>query len=90
MNLMKQLKRPAISLSGGTDSKTTLACCNGLYDKFRIYSFHCKKSELLDANAAHKICEEIGQPHEIYEIPSKNEEIEDFYIMKKIINHNTA
>ena len=83
-------KKPAISLSGGVDSKTTLSVANGLYDKFCLYSFQCKESEILDSNAAHKICEKIGQPHKIYKIPENNKDIEDFEIMKKIINHNTA
>lgn len=35
----KKWNRCTISLSGGTDSKTTLACANGLYDKFSYFSF---------------------------------------------------
>ena len=83
-------ERPAISLSGGTDSKTTLACANGLYDKINYFSFHCKPQEIVDANAAHKICEEIGLKHTIYPIPENNIEIKDFNILKKIIDHNTS
>lgn len=86
----KKWKNPAISLSGGMDSKTTLAVANGLYEKFKIYSFHCKESEVVDSKAAHKICEKIGLEHTIYPIPSKNEEIKNFKILKSIINHNMA
>jgi len=86
----KKWERPAISLSGGIDSKTTLACANGLYDKFNYFSFHCKPQEIVDANAAHKICEEIGLKHTIYPIPDKNNEVEDFDVLKRVIDHNTS
>jgi hypothetical protein len=86
----KKWNRPAISLSGGTDSKTTLACANGLYDKFDFFSFHSKPQELVDANAAHNICEKIGLEHIIYSIPDSNDNIQDFDILKKVIEHNTS
>ncbi len=83
-------KSPAVSLSGGMDSKTTLSCANGLYDKFKYYSFHCKPQEIVDANAAHEICKSIGVKHKIYAIPDKNEAIEDYDVLKKIIFHNAS
>lgn len=76
----KKWERPAISLSGGTDSKTTLACANGLYDQFSYFSFHCKPQELVDANAAHLICNQIGVKHTIYPIPDNNDELKDFQV----------
>lgn len=86
----KKWKRPAISLSGGIDSKTTLSVANGLYNKFYLYSFQSKETEVLDSLAAHKICESINQKHTIYKIEDKNDKIKDFYKFKSIINHNTA
>lgn len=80
----------AISLSGGIDSNTTLACANGLYEKFKYYSFHCKPSEVIDSNAARQICNILNLKHLIYAIPNNNEDIEDFEILKKIICHNTS
>jgi hypothetical protein len=86
----KKWKRPAISLTGGTDSKTTLACANGLYEKFKYFSFHCKPPEVIDAQAAHSICENLGLEHQIYSIPENNDDIKDFEVLKKIIDHNTS
>ena len=86
----KKWMHPAISLSGGMDSKTTLACANGIYDKFRYYSFHCKPQELEDAKAAREICQTIGVGHTIYAIPEKNEEIEDFDVLERIVAHNSS
>lgn len=86
----KKWKRPAISLSGGTDSKTTLACANGLYEKFFYFSFHCKPSEIIDSEAAHQICENIGLNHVIYPIADNNADVKDFDIYKQILEHNTS
>jgi hypothetical protein len=83
-------KRTAISLSGGIDSKTTLACANGLYDRLKYFSFHCKPAELTDAKAARRICEKIGVEHAIYPISGTNRQIKDYGVLKKIISHNIS
>lgn len=84
----KKWERCAISLSGGTDSKTTLACANGLYDRLSFFSFQSKDTEITDSNAAHEICEKIGLQHDIYPIPAENSEIEDYEELKAIIVHS--
>ncbi len=85
----RKWNRKAISLSGGVDSKTTLSCTNGLYEKFSYFSFYSKPAELTDAKAAKNICDFLGLKHTFYEIPSDNEEIEEFDFWKKLIEHNT-
>ncbi len=77
-----------ISLSGGTDSKTTLACANGVYDKFGYYSFQSKDTEIVDSDAAHGICQKLGLEHEIFKIPSENSDVPDFDVLKQIIYHS--
>lgn len=84
----KKWPNSAISLSGGTDSKTTLACANGLYDRVQLFSFQSKDTEVTDSLAAHEICEKIGLEHKIYPIPAENSEIEDFDDLKAIIVHS--
>lgn len=84
----KKWPNSAISLSGGTDSKTTLACANGLYDNFTYFSFQSKDTEIVDSNAAHEICNKIGLLHNIYPIPAENSEIEDYDDLKAIIVHS--
>lgn len=83
-------KRPAISLSGGVDSRTTLSSANGNYDKFKYYSFFSKPQEKSDAEAAHGICCDLGLKHTIYPIADQNESCADFDIYKLIITHNSA
>ena len=46
--ISKKWKKPAISLSGGMDSKATFACANGLYDKFWYYSYEVR--EIMEHN----------------------------------------
>jgi len=85
----RKWQQPAISLTGGTDSKTTLACASGLYDRFSYFSFHTKPQELVDATAAHGICEALSLEHTIYPIPTANGDVPDFDILKAI-DHNTS
>ena len=79
-----------ISLSGGTDSKTTLACANGCYDKFRYFSYQSKDTEIVDSEAAHTICGKIGLQHDIYKIHNNNADVKDFDVLKAIIDHTNA
>lgn len=83
-------KRPAISLSGGLDSRTTFAAANGRYFDFSFYSFFCKPQEKDDAEAAHAICDTIGVEHTIYPITNDNQDIPDFELFKTIVSHNEA
>lgn len=86
--ISKKWSKPAISMTGGMDSKTTVACTNGLYDKFKYFSYISMDGEAIDANAAHTISKDIGIEHEIYDIPRNNDEFKDLDIVTTIINHN--
>jgi len=85
---LKKWPNSAISLSGGTDSKTTLACANGFYDQLQYFSFQSKDTEITDSKAAREICEKINLDHKIYPIPAENSEIEDYEELKAIIVHS--
>ena len=85
----KKWENATISLSGGTDSKTTLACASGLYEKFSYFSFSSKPQETVDANGAKKLCDQLGLAHMFYKIPENNEDIPDFDFIKKLLQHNT-
>lgn len=85
----KKWENGAISLTGGTDSKTTLSCASGLYDKFSYFSFYSKPQEQVDAKGAAKLCDQLGLKHTVYPIPESNEEMRDFAFVKKLMQHNT-
>ncbi len=81
-------QRPAISLTGGCDSKTTLAAANGLYDSFRYFSYDSQPNEKPDADAAEKITGALGLPHIKYNIPYDDEAFENIEGIKMIMNWN--
>lgn len=86
----KKWKQPAISLSGGVDSRTTLSSAVDNYDKFYYYSFESKPQEHNDAEAAHNICSELGLNHYIYKIADNNSDFDDFELYKEIITRNCS
>lgn len=91
MNLIhKKWERCAISLTGGCDSKTTLSCTNGVYDKYSYFSYISSDSEAVDAEAAAKICEMLGLEHRIYKISDNDEDYEDISVIKKIMEYNSG
>lgn len=79
---------PAISMTGGMDSKGTVAAANGLYEKFLYFSYISMYGEQTDADAAHKIAEAIGVNHRIDRISERNEDFPDLDIARQIIHHN--
>lgn len=80
--------KAAISLTGGCDSKTTLACANGLYDSFDYFSYISSEAEKIDAEAAEKICKMLGIPHRIYRISNQDSDFEDIEIWRSILKRN--
>jgi len=80
--------KPAISLTGGCDSKTTLACAAGYYDKYQYFSYISQESERVDAEGAHRICEKLGLKHSIYQIPAETCDKEEAELVRDIISAN--
>lgn len=86
--ICKKWSNPAISMSGGMDSKTTLACANGLYDKFKYYSYDTMPGDRIDVAAAKKISEHIGIPHRVYTVSEKDSDFVNIDFVRKIMEHN--
>ena len=86
--LSEKYDRPAVSLSGGVDSKTTLSCINGFYKQFFYYSFVSSNEERIDAVAASSVCNAIGINHKTYEILESFEPKDK--MVYKIINWNNG
>ena len=78
----------AISVTGGVDSGMTLASAAEEYDAFKYFSYISNGPEAVDAYAARDICSALGLPHEIYEIPSSDEEIENIELYRAILAQN--
>ena len=83
----KKWEKPAISMTGGCDSKTTMACTIGLYDHFRYFSYNSSEAEKVDAEAAEKICNALGLQHKTFIIPN---EVPNSEQVAEILNWNTG
>ena len=81
-------KKAAISLTGGCDSKTTLACAKNLYDRFDYFSYISSEAERIDAEAAEKICGKLGLRHTTYKVPNQDSAYEDVEIWRAILRRN--
>ena len=90
MLISNKWAHPAISCTGGCDSKTTLACASGMYSNFSYFSYVSNDSEKADADAASKITKALGIPHRIYLIPDKDEKTKDIEIVRRILEYNTG
>lgn len=92
--IAEKWQRPAISMSGGCDSKTTLACASGLYEKFSYFSFISSDEEKVDAEAANRICHAVLPvgggycEHRIYEIPNDDSVFDDIEEQREILWYN--
>lgn len=86
----RKFAHPAISVTGGVDSKTTLACANGLYDRFSYFSYTSNPEEAVDADAAKTICEKLGIPHKLYSIPDQDACFEDIELTRTLLLWNTG
>ena len=83
--ISQKWEEPAVSLTGGIDSKTTLACSSDVQDKFLYYSYASIPRELTDANAAKEICRELGLHHEIYTVYSDKSAYSEYDDADKLI-----
>lgn len=81
-------ERPALSMTGGMDSKTTLSATNGQYDYYSYFSYITSDAERVDAEAAKAICTALGLEHTVYQIDAQALECPDFEIVKEILLFN--
>lgn len=86
----KKWEKAAISLTGGCDSKTTLSCTNGQYDKYKYFSYISSDSENVDAVAASKICKMLGLKHNTYRISNNDCDYENIPELSKIMEYNSG
>lgn len=79
---------PAVSLTGGMDSKTTLSAINPIYDRYRYFSYITSDAEQIDAEAAGKICEALSLNHTIYNVSANAQDYPEFEIVRDILQFN--
>lgn len=83
--IARKWEKPAIFCTGGCDSKTTMACAVGLYDKFRYFSYISNDSEKVEAEAAKNIVNAFGQNHKIYKIPDTDNAFQELEYTRSLL-----
>lgn len=83
-------KKVSISVTGGRDSMTCLACTKNSYDKYHYFSYISNYDESVDADAAKKILDHIGLEHELYVIPGEYEEYKNIEAFRKVMECNAG
>jgi hypothetical protein len=58
----------AVSLSLGTDSRTTMSACGRVTDRVTFFSYASNPAEWKDAEGARKLCRQLGLRHELYPV----------------------
>ena len=86
----RKWEKPYISLTGGIDSNTTFAAANGIYDRFKAFSYVSAEKETIDAEAAEKIATHFGVDFKRFDIPDTSEEIDNYNEIIRIIEHNNG
>ncbi len=88
--ISRKWKRPYISLTGGIDSNTTFASANGIYDRFKAFSYVSAEKETIDADAAKEIANHFNVAYIRFGIPETSDQIEDYHEFVSIIEHNNG
>lgn len=81
---------PSISLTGGTDSKTTLACAKGVQDRFSYFSYISLPREETDALAAQSICKALHLKHRIYHVDTDPAHYADYGEVSALLERHYA
>lgn len=91
MNLIsKKWSNPYISLTGGIDSNTTFAAANGIYNKFKTFSYISAEKESIDAQAAKKIANKFNVENKLFTIPDNSADLNNYNEIVQIIDHNNG
>lgn len=82
--IAKKWARPAISATGGRDSKGSLAASVHIRERFQYFSYDSQPAERVDCDAAEAICRAAGVPHDTYRIPLDRQLYPEYELVKAI------
>lgn len=90
LNLIaKKWPKPAVSVTGGRDSKGSLAAAAHLGDVFQYYSYNSQYAEKIDCDAAARICQSVGLKHTTYNIPLDRRIYPEYDLVRAILCINS-
>ena len=81
--------RPAVSVTGGRDSKGSLAASIHVKEKYQYFSYNSQPAEKVDCDAAEAICKAVGVPHITYEIPLDKSIYPEYDLVRAILCANS-
>ena len=87
--ITKKWTRTAVSITGGRDSKGSLAAAAHLGDSVQYYSYNSQPAEKVDCDAAKRICDSVGVKHTTYNIPLNRELFPEYDLVKAILCVNS-
>lgn len=85
----KKWPRVAVSVTGGRDSKGSLAASVSIKDHLQYFSYNSQPSEKVDCEAAHKICASLGIQHTTYDIPLDKSIYPEYALVRAILCVNS-
>ena len=86
--IAEKWENPAVSLTGGTDSKTTLACASDVQSRFEYFSYISLPREATDADAAAEMCRQLGLHHTIFKIDTDPTAYPEFDEVNRLVERH--
>jgi len=87
--IAQKWERPAVSVTGGRDSKGSLAASIHVKEKYQYFSYNSQPAEKVDCDAAEAICKAVGVPHITYEIPLDKSIYPEYDLVRAILCVNS-
>ncbi len=81
--------RPAVSVTGGRDSKGSLAASIHVKERYQYFSYNSQPAEKVDCDAAEAICRAVGAPHVTYDIPLDRSTCQEYELVRAILCVNS-
>lgn len=81
--------RVAVSVTGGRDSKGSLAASVHIKDRLQYFSYNSQPAEKVDCDAAHAICQAAGVEHTVYDIPLDRSVYPEYDLVRAILCVNS-
>ena len=87
--IAKKWNVAAVSVTGGRDSKGSLAAAAHLGNKLKYFSYNSQFAEKIDCDAAKVLCDAVGVKHTTYDIPLGKEIYPEYDLVKAILCVNS-
>lgn len=79
----------AVSVTGGRDSKGSLAAAAHLGNKLKYFSYNSQLAEKVDCDAAKLLCDAVGVEHTTYDIPLDKDVYPEYDLVRAILCVNS-